>query len=264
MTPASRAAPILVGCSHGTASIPGQHVVRDLLDEVRSARPGLDVTQTYVDVQHPQVSARLASLPPGRPAIVVPLLLSGGYHTSVDIAQAVSGRPHTVAAPCLGPDPRLVPLLSRRIREAGGRAGDSVVLAAAGSSDPRSLADVEAMAAQLATQWPGPVSIGYGSIASPSVTEAVAKARRTTVAAKSRDPRLAAHLSPRAARVIIAAYLLAPGHFHDRLSTTGGDAVTVPLAPDPVLAEIVLDRYDALRKAPGVAATAASGQQPTG
>lgn len=193
-----------------------------------------------MDVQHPQVNQVLAELPSQTPAIVVPLLLSGGYHTHVDIAQATADRENTQAASCLGPDDRLIALLHQRIVEASGRAGDAVVLAAAGSSDSRSIADVEMVATRLADRWPGPVSVGFGSIASPSVAEAVAAARADAAAAPT------THLST--GRVIVAAYLLAPGHFLDRLAQAGADAVTAPLAPDPVLAGIALDRYDAVAR----------------
>ena len=42
---------------------------------------------------------------------------------------------------------------------------------------------------------------------------------------------------------VVAAYLLAPGFFYDRVLEAGGDVVTAPLAPDARLTEIVLDRY---------------------
>jgi hypothetical protein len=45
--------------------------------------------------------------------------------------------------------------------------------------------------------------------------------------------------------VVLAAYLLAPGHFHDKLALAGADAVTAPLLPDDRIAAVLLDRYDA-------------------
>jgi hypothetical protein len=45
--------------------------------------------------------------------------------------------------------------------------------------------------------------------------------------------------------VVVAAYLLAPGHFHDKLAGAGADAVTAPLLPDERIAAVLLDRYDA-------------------
>jgi sirohydrochlorin ferrochelatase len=48
-----------------------------------------------------------------------------------------------------------------------------------------------------------------------------------------------------AQRVVVASYLLAPGHFHDKLAGAGADAVTAPLLPDARIAAVLLDRYDA-------------------
>jgi sirohydrochlorin ferrochelatase len=170
----------------------------------------------------------------GRRAVVVPLLLSAGYHVHVDIARATALDGATAAA-ALGPDDRLAAVLLDRLREAGAGDGDAVVLAAAGSSDGRSGADVEQVAAAVDAGWLGPVLVGYGASARPSVAEAVAAARDRT-----------------AGRVVVAAYLLAPGFFLDRLTGAGADVVTGPLALDasgtidPRLVDVVLDRYDSV------------------
>jgi sirohydrochlorin ferrochelatase len=103
-----------------------------------------------------------------------------------------------------------------------------VVLAAAGSSDPRSVTDVEDTADLLQREWAGAVTTGYGSAAQPTVTGAVLAARRGG-----------------AERVVVASYLLAPGHFHDKLAEAGADTVTAPLLPDERIAAVLLDRYDA-------------------
>ncbi len=222
------AEPILVGCSHGTDDPAGRAVVAGLLAGVRAARPGLDVRAAFVDVQTPSVADVVEEAVAGeRRAVVVPLLLSAGYHVHVDIAAAVLGRP-AVAAGALGPDVRLVGCLVDRLRAAGAAPGDAVVLGAAGSSDPRAGAAVGVMARALADAWPyGPVSVGYGSADEPRVGEAVAAARA------------------RGRRVVLVSYLLAPGWFHDRFAQAGADAVTAPLAPDARLVDVVLDRYDA-------------------
>jgi sirohydrochlorin ferrochelatase len=90
------------------------------------------------------------------------------------------------------------------------------------------VADVEATAALLQPRWTGPVTCGYGSAARPAVPDAVADARAAG-----------------ADRVVVAAYLLAPGHFADRLAGAGADAVSAPLLPDDRVAAVLLDRYDA-------------------
>jgi sirohydrochlorin ferrochelatase len=228
--------PVLVACAHGTRNPTGRRLVAELALAARRLRPGLVTTAAFVDVQPPTVVDVVAGLAAeGQPAVVVPLLLSGGYHVHVDIAGAVAAHPGAVAARPLGPDPRLVDVLADRLTAAGADPADpgtAVVVAAAGSSDPRAVADVERTAALLQRGRSGPVTCGYGSAAAPSVPDAVAAARAAG-----------------AARVVVAAYLLAPGHFAGRLAAAGADAVTAPLLPDDRIAAVLLDRYDAARVA---------------
>jgi sirohydrochlorin ferrochelatase len=224
----------LVLCSHGTGDPAGQAAVSALVAAVR-ARVDVPVLETWVDVQEPQVDAVVSrAVAQGlSPITVVPLLLSAGFHVHVDVA-AAARVPGVRATPALGPDPRLADLLVQRLGEAGAVAGDAVVLAAAGSSDARAVADVEVVLAHLRARWDGPVRAGYGSKTAPSVPDAVA-------AARSARP---------GARVVVAGYLLAPGFFHDRLAGTGADLVTDPLVPvrdgravvDDRLVDLVLDR----------------------
>lgn len=228
------AAPVLVACAHGTRSAAGRAVVRAVVEDVRRLRPGLDVREAFVDVQEPAVGDAVAAAVAGRAgpgapvaAVVAPLLLSTGVHVRHDIGAAVAGLPAVAAEP-LGPDDRLAGILVERLAAAGATADDAVVLAAAGSSDPAAVVAVGAVLAALRARWPGPVTVGYGAAARPDVATAVAEARATG-----------------ARRVVVASYLLAPGHFHGALAGAGADLVTAPLGPHPDLARIVLDRYDA-------------------
>lgn len=221
--------PILIGCAHGTRAPAGQQVIRDLLQDVQR-HLGVEVREAYVDVQDPKVDAVVAGIPEadqGVSAVVVPLLLAGGYHVYVDIAQAVKARPDVPAAGPLGPDPRLIGIVLERLEAAGTPRDAAVVLAAAGSSDPRSQADTHTAAQQLREHWDGPVSIGYAAGPEPSVAAAVAQARTD-------HPGTA---------IAVASYLLAPGLFQRRLESAGADLVTAPLAPHPAIIEIVGDRY---------------------
>ena len=223
--------PVLVGCSHGTDDLSGRAAVRSILTGVAAARPDLDVREAFVDVQQPEVADVVAHAleNDASAAVVVPLLLSIGFHVQVDIARAVD-QPGATAASPLGPDPRLVDILVDRLETVGLAADDAVVLAAAGSTDPAAALAVESVAAGLADRMPQPVTIGYGAGAEPRVAAAVETAR--------------ADLPP-GGRVVVASYLLAPGYFYDRVLEAGADAVAAPLAPDDRLVEIVLDRYDA-------------------
>ncbi len=227
-------APALVACAHGTRDPHGRKAVGALVAALSRARPGLEVRAAFVDVHPPEVGAVVAEITDaGGEAVVVPLLLSTGYHVGVDVAAAVSGR-RAVAAPALGPDPRITDLLLERLRGTRLADHDAVVVAAAGSSDPFAIQDVEAVARAVAAAHAGPVVVAYGASASPSVPEAVASLR-------AQRP---------GTRVAVASYLLAPGHFHTRLLRAGADVVSEPLlragAPPAVrLVEVALDRYDA-------------------
>lgn len=222
------AGPVLVLCSHGTRAPSGRATVGALCARLRERRPGLDVRLAFVDVHAPYVADKVAALVAGgRRVVVVPVLLSSGYHVQVDVARAVAPFPQAASTGPLGPHPSLADVLADRLRQAGGRPGDAVVLAAAGSSRAATLDDVAAMAALLQERWPGAVTAGYGTIARPSVAEAVAAARTAG-----------------APRVLVASYLLAEGHFHSSLAGAGADAVSDPLGTDPRVLDVILERYD--------------------
>jgi sirohydrochlorin ferrochelatase len=209
--------PVLLAVAHGTRSAAGQAQIRDLVDRVACRRPDLDVRLAYVDVQQPRVGEAIRGLD----AVVVPLLLSTGYHVRVDIAEAVAANNAVAAAP-LGPDPVLVRSLESRIGDA-----DAVVLAAAGSSDPAWRADIAAVAARLGAH------VAYASGNELRVPDVVAELR-----------------AQGARRITIAAYLLAEGLFYRSLHRAGADVVTPPLCADPAVVDLVLTRYQDLTMAP--------------
>ncbi|MFK4729953.1 CbiX/SirB N-terminal domain-containing protein [Agromyces mediolanus] len=256
--------PALVAISHGTSSPDGSAAVRGLVQAVgaRLMRGGGQLPGAaagaagsgaagsgaaalrlgHVDVEQPDVPATLASLPAGMPAVVVPLLLSAGYHVHVDLTEAVAAERSraVVLAGALGPDDRLARVLVRRLLEADWRAGEPVVLAAAGSSDARAVVDCEAMGERLARELGAPVTVGYLSAAEPTLDEAVRRAAGSPAAAGR--------------RVVVASYLLAPGYFQDLAVDTaraaGAAAITEPLLrpgvlPPDELAELVVDRFEA-------------------
>lgn len=248
----------LVGISHGTASADGQAAVRALADAVAAeaeARAGVSaadgrapvtVRLGHVDVQQPDVAATLGALPAALPAVVVPLLLSAGYHVHVDLRreiEAVPGRPVRLAA-ALGPDDRLVEVLRRRLDEAGATSDDLIVLAVAGSSDARAVDDCHEMGERLAAALGTPVTVGFLSAAEPRLADAVSSVRAGGGGRR---------------RVVAASYLLAPGYFQDLAAAAGADLTTEPLlTPNdtpPPLAEIVLDRYAAAVTVSAAAAT---------
>ncbi|MEU7905621.1 CbiX/SirB N-terminal domain-containing protein [Actinoplanes sp. NPDC049118] len=209
--------PVLLAVAHGTRSAAGQAQIRDLVDRVACRRPDLDVRLAFADVQQPRVADAIQGLH----AVVVPLLLSSGYHVRVDIAEAVAAADAVATAP-LGPDPVLVESLRRHIGDT-----DAVVLAAAGSSDPGWRAGIADVAARLDAH------VAYAS------------------GAELRVPDVVAHLRAQGARrITVAAYLLAEGLFYRSLHRAGADVVTPPLCADPAVADLVLARYEHLTMAP--------------
>jgi sirohydrochlorin ferrochelatase len=234
-------APELVLASHGTSSPVGQAAVAQLVAAVADALPRVTVLGCHVDVETPDVPTTLDRIADDSAAVVVPLLLSAGFHVYVDLAEAVAAArtriPAAVTA-ALGPDVRLATLLARRLADVGLDPADTVVLAAAGSTDPRAVADCERMRRLLAAEIGNPVTLGFVSAAQPELRAAIGLARRDLLPG---------------GRVVVANYLLAPGHFSDRVTAAGGDRTTQPLldgtTPPPAeLVDIVVDRYLAQRR----------------
>jgi sirohydrochlorin ferrochelatase len=221
----------LVAVAHGSRDAAAAAAAEDLLDRVRRLRAGLDVSLAFLDHGGPDLPAALTAA--GRDTVVVPLLLTPGFHSRVDIPEQIarSGAAGATQAAVLGPHPRLITALERRLAEAGvtpGDPGTAVVLAAAGSADPSAVESVHALAAQWAVRRPGlTVETAFASAAAPTVDQAVARLRERG-----------------ARRVAVAAYLLFPGLFADRLARSGADVVTGPLGDTPEAAETVLQRYD--------------------
>ncbi|WP_130506226.1 sirohydrochlorin chelatase [Microterricola gilva] len=226
--------PALVGISHGTSSPDGRAAVAALMHRVAAAHPELTVARGFVDVERPNPRETLAALPDRRRAVVVPLLLSAGYHVHVDLSRAVAAeteRPVTLAA-ALGPDDRLVALLRHRLDQAGLLDDDVLILAAAGSSDHRAVADCRVIAERLAAASGREVIIGFLSAVEPRLADAVG-------AARAAEP---------GRRIVVSSYLLAPGYFHSLAEQAGADVVTAPLltAAEPapeLLVEVVASRY---------------------
>ena len=213
----------LVLCSHGTRSALGAARVSGLVAAVAGALPSADVREAHVDVHPPYVDDVLRATD-----VVVPLLLAPGYHVGTDIASAAE-RVGAFVTPALGPDELLTWMLAARLGDLGRR--DVVVLAAAGSSVPGSAHAVRRQALLLERRLGRTVHVAYGASSDPLLPDVVRRLR-------AEEP---------GRRVVAASYLLAPGHFHDRVLTSGVDAATAPLLdterPDPLLVELVVRRY---------------------
>ncbi|MFE6687510.1 sirohydrochlorin chelatase [Streptomyces sp. NPDC057743] len=227
-------APTLLAVAHGTRDPQGAAATEALIARTRALHPELPIQHCYLDLLTPSLPEALAGLTGD--VIVVPLLLGAGYHLRVDIPAALAGAPHlhTRIARALGPDPLLADVLTDRLRQAGWHPDDhadggALVLAAAGSTDPRANADTAAMAELLRARLPqgGRVLPAYLCAAGPTPAEAVATLRA------------AGH-----PRIALAEYLLGPGLFARRAARSGACLATAPLGAHDAVAHLIALRYE--------------------
>ncbi|GAA0444518.1 hypothetical protein Acor_61430 [Acrocarpospora corrugata] len=217
----------LIMAGHGARDGQWSAVLADLAGRVRRRRPGHRVRLAFLELSSPPLADVLAATV--GPVAVVPLLLAGGYHARADLPEVVARvRPDARVAAPLGPHPLLTAVLARRLTEAGLRPGDAVVLGAAGSSDPAALDDVRAAARLLSVRLSRPVTAAFATGGTPTLAEALTRARTTRTGP----------------RVAVASYLLAPGHFQNRLAESSADLVSAPLGADDDLAALVWARFD--------------------
>jgi sirohydrochlorin ferrochelatase len=204
---------------------------------VRELRPGLPVHLGHIELNEPRLQDTLTELGPAE-AVLVPLLLSRGYHVKQDIPElaAKAKTPaRTRVAPPLGPHPLLVETLYDRLVEAGWRTrmddrtrrASAVVLAAAGSRDPDSRLDTTRTANLLAARLGVPVIPAYASAATPTVPEAI------------RALRARGHH-----RVAVASCFTAPGRFATQCAEQAPWIASAPLGAHPAMTRLILHRYD--------------------
>lgn len=218
-------------------------VRRELADADPAVQPGPHrVAVAHLDFTEPSVGAALRGLADeGVDEVsVVPLLFAPGYHVRVDlpaaVAEARAGRPAlavTIAEP-LGTDPGptepdlLLDALEARLTASSGRY-DAVVLASAGSSDPLSRNEIEAMGRRWSARSGQPVVAAYATAAEPTVADAIGRLR-----------------AQGAVRVAVSGLFIAPGRLPDAVrraaESAGAAVVAEPLGADPALVRLVSRR----------------------
>jgi sirohydrochlorin ferrochelatase len=215
---------VLVAVAHGSADPRASATIAELAAVAQERSPGLDLRTAFLGHAPPSLPQVLGTIEANHEVTVLPLLLTAAYHSKADIPRMLARipRPRVSYGATLGPHPLLLDALDRRLAEADPGAHQdpsrtAVVLAAAGSSDPGANATIARMAAQwqARTGWLA-VRPAYASAAEPS-------------------------------RVVVATYLLAPGHFADRIRHTalaaGAAAVSPALGACAEVADVMLDRF---------------------
>jgi sirohydrochlorin ferrochelatase len=225
----------LLVAAHGTRSPQGSATTHALVAAVARARPDVPVALCFLDVAEPSLQDALDASD-ARSVIVVPLLLSAGYHVSTDIPDVVAGRAGVHVARHLGPDAAIVDAVADRLSEARSAERGTAVpsrsaergtaLAAIASSRSSGRADVAEAARLLADRLGEPVSVlplgddlAAGVAALPGPTD-------------------------------VAVYLLAEGGFLDglRAAMDGRGLVAEPIGVHPAVVSLVWARYDEARE----------------
>lgn len=229
-------APVLVLTAHGSADPRSAATVHAVADTIRRLRPEQQVAPAFCEQNSPNLVDVLRAV--GDRAVVTPLLLADAYHARVDIPAMIAES--GVSAPqadVLGEDDQLLAVLRRRIAEVGVSAQDSdvgVIVAAVGSSRAKANARTFTVATTLAvgTGWAG-ATTAFATVPEPSLPQAV---RRLQLRG--------------ARRIVIAPWFLAPGKITDRVAdfaASQGIPMAAPLGSHRLVAETVLDRFDAVR-----------------
>ncbi|WP_375497786.1 sirohydrochlorin chelatase [uncultured Jatrophihabitans sp.] len=216
--------PRLLLVAHGTRSTVGLQTTRELRDAVGAARPGTLVELCYLDVVDPRLADVLAT--DDRPAVIVPALLSTGFHVQHDIPEAIGDRPSTLLARHLGPHPLLVEAMFDRLpagaASAVNAASAAVALVGAGSTRPEARTELD------------------------EVARLIGERTGATVPVFTMADDLPAELSALARPLQVLTYLLAEGQFVTTLRDAADELTEVgdPIGVHPAVVELVWSRYD--------------------
>ncbi|WP_329130579.1 sirohydrochlorin chelatase [Streptomyces sp. NBC_01476] len=240
--------PALLLVGHGTRDAAGAEAFRSFVAALGAAHPGLPVGGGFIELSPPPLADSVREMVTAgvRDFAAVPLVLVSAGHAKGDIPAALArererheGTSYAYGRP-LGPHPKLLTVLERRVDEAlagAGRAGTTVLLVGRGSTDPDANAEVFKVARLL---WEGRgyagVETAFVSLAEPSVTAGLDRCRLLG-----------------ARRVVVLPYFLFTGVLPDRVREQAGtwaaahDGTDVRCAevigPEPELAELVMERY---------------------
>lgn len=220
--------PVLLTVAHGTRTAAGNDVARELTAAAGDLLGWRSVC-TFVELSEPLFEDTAAAMI--HQAVVVPLLLSTGYHLRHDVPRAAAGAPvPLMLSPPLGPSHVIARLQVDRLRAAGAVPGrDRVVMVAAGSTDPLAAEDLARAGRLLGHEWGSSVEVCVLAGIGPRPHEVV----------RPGD--------------VVSPYLLAPGHFARRAlhecTDAGAAVVAGVLGPSPLLVDLVIARASASLRA---------------
>jgi sirohydrochlorin ferrochelatase len=216
-------------------------VGQELRQELLAIRPQLDVHVAFLG-EHPSLLSLGAQLAKRgtEEAVLVPLLLSDAFAPQQALPallgqlRAAQPKLNVIASRPVGPEPQLLTVIDRRLRDAirARRVSelDGLVFSAAGSADVRSNALLSRRARQWATHHRLPCVTAFAGGTGPGTAEAI-----RTLRAQGRR------------HIAVGSWFLAPGEAYRRQAEqafdAGAVAVSTPLGSGPEIAETALARY---------------------
>lgn len=214
----------LVTVAHGTRKTTGNEVAVEITRRA-AAQLGIDAVTSYVELCDPLLTDVLAGS--SATTVVLPLLLSTGYHLRQDLPAAVAGAGgRTTLGRSLGPHALLADAQVDLLRRAGAQPGSPLVMVAAGSSDELATRDLDRAGELLARAWGAPVRVA-------------------TLSGLGRRPEEVVRAGDQ-----VSSYLLAPGFFADRAARVareaGATVVADAIGPHPLVVDLVVRRTRAL------------------
>ena len=241
------AVPALLTIAHGTRDPRGAQEMDTLLDVLRSRHPAPVTNGWLEDFAEPSVGEAVAGLlDQGVTQLVtVPFLNLGAYHAKTDVPGALAPlraeHPGLVVAHgrVLGLHPALFDLARARIdavSDAEGREDELLVVAGSGSSDPDSNSDlakaVRFLAEGTGHRW---AEIAFAGVTWPRMDDVLRRAAAAGVR-----------------RAVIFSWSLLAGLLEQRITAIATEVAADTgmsiadagrFGPDPLVAEVVLDRY---------------------
>ena len=219
-SPVGRPRRRLVTVAHGTRKASGNRVAAEIT-RLAGDRLGVEVVTAYVELCEPLLEDVLASS--ATPTVVLPLLLSTGFHLREDLPRACAGAGGPVAlGRSLGPHALLASAQVEHLRRAGASPGRPLTMIAAGSSDPTATRDLDRAGELLAREWGTEVRVA-------------------TLSGLGRRPEEV--VQPGDA---VSAYLLAGGFFAgraaDQARAAGASVVSEVIGPHPLVVDLVVRR----------------------
>ncbi|MGV9827255.1 MULTISPECIES: sirohydrochlorin chelatase [unclassified Gordonia (in: high G+C Gram-positive bacteria)] len=225
--------PALLLVAHGSRDPRFADTARRVRAAVAERLPAVDVQLSYLDLDRPLTSEALARM--SGAAVVVPLLLAPGHHSEVDVPSIVREHAtHPVVCTDVVGAHGLTTALADRLREAGLRRGDGIVLTAVGSTNPSAASMVRRRAIELSTMLHHPVDVVFGTRLGTGDLALRTAIRRLHTAGCT--------------RIVLSPYFLSAGLLTERVENAldrwaPGALVAGPIGAHPQLVSAVAEAY---------------------